>query len=375
MSFLKKSLLDWFIEICKGFYYRLLGVLKLISTSKYYNQPSYFPEYASERKSSFQIFLEQLWNVLEYGFVNDFYYAYGFDIKKFRDKSQYVEYSEFRARRNYYISSSPEVPASVLRNKWVFGLYAKQIGLKTPILYALVEKNTVYNPIKNERQPFDVFFTTHHKMDCYCKAIGGECGMSVFHLLVEDGVIKLNGEIVSIEDLQVVLGTGQYLLQETVKNQKKEISEIYSLSINTIRLETIRNPHTGDIEIFPPLLRVGANGNTVDNWAKGGLAVEIDAEKCTLGKYGWYKVGYGTKTTSHPNTGVVFEGHNLPFLNEAIEDAKKFHRCLPGLHSIGWDIAITDDGPVFIEGNDNWELSLVQMCSHGLYSDFKRLFY
>ena len=139
-------------------------------------------------------------------------------------------------------------------------------------------------------------------------------------------------------------------MQETVKNQRKEISEIYSLSINTIRLETIRNPHTGDIEIFPPLLRVVANGNTVDNWAKGGLAVEIDAEKCTLGKYGWYKVGYGTKTTSHPNTGVVFEGHNLPFLNEGIEDAKKFHRCLPGLHSIGWDIAITDDGPVLLRG-------------------------
>ena len=101
--------------------------------------------------------------------------------------------------------------------------------------------------------------------------------MSVFHLLVEDGVIKLNGEIVSIEDLQVVLGTGQYLLQETIKNQIKEISEIYSLSINTIRLETIRNPHTGEIEILPPLLRVGANGNTIDNWAKGGLAIEIDS--------------------------------------------------------------------------------------------------
>lgn len=283
MSFFKKSFFNWFIKICKGFCYRLLGVLKLVSTSKYYNQPSYFPEYASERKSSFQIFLEQLWNVLKYGFINDFYFAYGFDIKKFRDKSQYVDYSEFRARRNYYVASSPEVPASVLRNKWVFGLYAKQIGLKTPSLYALVEKNTVYDSIKNERQPFDVFFNTHQKMDCYCKVIGGECGMSVFHILIEDSVIKLNGEIVSIEDLQEVLGTGQYLLQETIKDQIKEISDIYSLSINTIRLETIRNPHTGDIEIFPPLLRVGANGNTVDNWAKGGLAVEIDAEKCTLG--------------------------------------------------------------------------------------------
>lgn len=82
MSFLKKSFFNWFIKICKGFCYRLLGVLKLVSTSKYYNQPSYFLEYASERKSSFQIFLEQLWNVLKYGFINDFYFAYGFEARR-----------------------------------------------------------------------------------------------------------------------------------------------------------------------------------------------------------------------------------------------------------------------------------------------------
>ena len=370
-----KYFFNGLINICKWFYYRLLGIFKLLFTTKYYCQPSYFPEYSSRRKSSIQIFFEQLWNVLKYGYVNDFYFTYGFDIKRFRDKSQYVDYSEFRTRRNFYLALSPDVPASVLRNKWVFGLYAKQINLRTPSLYALIEKGSVHEPTKNEKISLDAFFKKYNNIDCYCKAIGGECGMSVFHILVEDGVIKLNDETVNVVELQRLLGAGLYLLQETVKNQIKEISDIYSLSINTIRLETIRNPHTGEIEILPPLLRVGANGNTIDNWAKGGLVIEIDSDKCTLGKYGWYKASYGTKTKSHPDTGVVFEGHYVPFLHEAIEDAKKFHRCLPGLHSIGWDIAITEDGPVFIEGNDNWELSLVQTCSHGLYSDFKRLFY
>ena len=37
-----------------------------------------------------------------------------------------------------------------------------------------------------------------------------------------------------------------------------------------------------------------------------------------------------------------------------------------GVRSIGWDIAITDSGPCFVEGNDNWEISLNQAADRGL---------
>lgn len=52
----------------------------------------------------------------------------------------------------------------------------------------------------------------------------------------------------------------------------------------------------------------------------------------------------------------------------------RFHTFLPSIHSIGWDIAITKDGPCFVEGNDNWEVSLVQICSHGLAKEFNDWF-
>ena len=52
-----------------------------------------------------------------------------------------------------------------------------------------------------------------------------------------------------------------------------------------------------------------------------------------------------------------------------------FHEKLGDIHSIGWDIAITKDGPIFIEGNDNWELSLMQACNGGLKGEFEEFFY
>ena len=72
---------------------------------------------------------------------------------------------------------------------------------------------------------------------------------------------------------------------------------------------------------------------------------------------------------------IKFDTVKVPYVKEAFDMALEAALVVPELRYVGWDIAITEDGPVFIEGNDNWELSLVQTCSHGLYSDFKRLFY
>ena len=70
----------------------------------------------------------------------------------------------------------------------------------------------------------------------------------------------------------------------------------------------------------------------------------------------------------------MFENYALPYLHDAIDLAKKFHKYLYGLHSIGWDIAITEEGPCFVEGNDNWEISLMQISNHGLKKEFDYLF-
>jgi hypothetical protein len=40
---------------------------------------------------------------------------------------------------------------------------------------------------------------------------------------------------------------------------------------------------------------------------------------------------------------------------------------------IGWDIAITPDGPVFIEGNDNPEISGLQTVNGGLKGVLKKI--
>lgn len=92
-----------------------------------------------------------------------------------------------------------------------------------------------------------------------------------------------------------------------------------------------------------------------------------------MGKWGLDKSGYGTKCKPHPKTKISFEKYKLPYWQEIIQHAKNAHRLFYGLHSIGWDVAITTDEIMLIEGNDNWGTEDAQFYKNAKTS-FKKYF-
>jgi hypothetical protein len=72
-------------------------------------------------------------------------------------------------------------------------------------------------------------------------------------------------------------------------------------------------------------------------------------------KKGIFKPRYGGKVERYPETGITLKGFQIPFFNESMKLACNLQSYLYGIHSVGWDIAITPNGPMFIEGNDDWE--------------------
>jgi hypothetical protein len=57
----------------------------------------------------------------------------------------------------------------------------------------------------------------------------------------------------------------------------------------------------------------------------------------------------------HPQTGVPFEGFDVPFWDEARRLVERAALAMLPLRTIGWDVALTDEGPVLIEGNVTWD--------------------
>lgn len=273
--------------------------------------------------------------------------------------------------RNRLNLSSPFNSSCLLRNKFYFGVYADAIGLKTPKNIALCRDKKVLLMQEKKIVGTEEFLKSlENKCDFFIKGIDGECGAEVFHLTFLDGKFILGSKPLSIGELKSFLEKGTYIFQERFF-QHKVLSSIYPKSVNTIRIVTVCKD--SEVHVLPPVLRIGAMGNEVDNYTRGGVIVEIELETGRLTKFGKRKQGYGEMSEVHPDTGFRYEGVEIPFWKEVVEQVKYFHKMLFNLHSIGWDVAIAEDGPYFIEGNDNWEIPLVQMTK-GVKKEFDAWF-
>jgi hypothetical protein len=62
-----------------------------------------------------------------------------------------------------------------------------------------------------------------------------------------------------------------------------------------------------------------------------------------------------SSVTSHPDGGASLVGFRPPFWHESVELVKRAHTtAFPRFFSLGWDIALTDTGPVLLEANSGW---------------------
>lgn len=133
--------------------------------------------------------------------------------------------------------------------------------------------------------------------------------------------------------------------------QHEYANNIYSGSINTIRVMTIKD--SKDIFIAGAFHRFGTNDSgCVDNISKGGIGANIDLNDGIMTAAipnPIFKQNIVYK--AHPNSGSQIEGIKVPYWDEVQCLAIKLTKMFPGLFYVGWDIAVTPNGPVVIEGN------------------------
>lgn len=334
-------------------------------------EQTYYPE--SLQKSKWSIFRDHLFWVLKNREINRFYYVYGLDLKH-QNKSQHViGYRRFRTIRNK-ANLKPEGLsfnyACLMRDKFVFGQFLKSLNVPTPRNIALLDKHGVTWLDNMTKAGYHSLAAVSTPIDGFCKKLRGIRGEGAFPLRIADGKIYCDNNQLSIFDLKEKI-EGSYLLQERI-TQHTGLARLHPESINTIRLVTFNN--NGHVELFFAAIRIGTNKRNVDNWNAGGIAVAVDMPTGRLRDYGVQKSCYGKRAHIHPDTGITFAGYQIPFFKEAVEMVSSAHRYIYGMHSIGWDVAITPDGPLLIEANEDWDGSFA-MCSEENFRDkFMKMF-
>ncbi|MBQ6171564.1 MAG: hypothetical protein IJK34_02895 [Clostridia bacterium] len=139
-------------------------------------------------------------------------------------------------------------------------------------------------------------------------------------------------------------GTG--IVEECVI-QHEAINKINPSSVNTVRIVTLNGPKKNGIVYA--CIRIGQNGTDMDNVDCGGMACRIDLESGVISTPGADK--QGNVYECHPESGVKLKGFTIPFFAEAKDMCLEAAKVVPQMRYIAWDVAITPDGPVFIEGN------------------------
>lgn len=160
------------------------------------------------------------------------------------------------------------------------------------------------------------------------------------------------------DELQVKLEDklihGQFIIEEKIVQHPK-ISAIYSGSVNTIRVITIKSDR---VRVVRAAMRFG-NGKSVDNVSGGGIAAPVDI-KTGLIYDGAVSKGTSNRHYLHPISGKAIKGFTIPFWDKVLELVCEAAESISEQRSIGWDIAVTSDGPVIVEVNSGWGRVLAQ---------------
>ncbi len=155
-------------------------------------------------------------------------------------------------------------------------------------------------------------------------------------------------EITDVAALRAeLLASGQTLVEE-VLTQHPEMARLYPRSVNSLRMVTYLDP-VGTVHVLAGVLKIG-NGGVIDNFSNGGMYTMLDENGRALHAASDEE---GHPFDVHPVTGEQISGYQVPLYAEILDLVDRLARRVPAMPYIGWDIAITPERPVVIEGNHN----------------------
>lgn len=140
-----------------------------------------------------------------------------------------------------------------------------------------------------------------------------------------------------------------------------DITDLANGALSTVRITTFRDER-GSFEVVSAVLRMAVGSNhVVDNFHAGGIAARVEIQGGVLGRA--TDLGLSARRgwcDAHPESGAPIAGRKLPFWEPTLALARRAHAAFPRQALVGWDVAITGDGPVLVEANGGPDADIIQ---------------
>ena len=256
-------------------------------------------------------------------------------------------------------------PHDILGDKSVFQFYAQGVGLPIPKALLLFEypRKSAWTPegkVLTRKEDWLEFFKQlpNEFMIKPSRGMGGE----KVEMFSKDGHnFKKSSELLTGEQLyQRVYEDafyGKCIFQERLSNHPDFKHFTTSQALQTLRIQTFKDPQ-GIPTLFAASIKIVYGDRDTDNFGfgdKGSLWGVVDIETGTItAAVTVDENGQFYTVTKHKDSGIEVAGKQIPMWKETADLALTAAVKFSSLVAIGWDIAITPDGPVIIEGNPEW---------------------
>jgi hypothetical protein len=296
--------------------------------------------------------IEELSAYFSAGVLPPWYYM--FELYEGRDARSFL--NRFETKRGYYdLLGRLRRSTSPLADKLKFAERCRDHQVRTiPILAAAAEgKATVYETGGLARR------------DLFAKPVCGRGGRGAERWDYDgDRYCSPSGETLAesqfLDRLAAQSASTPRLVQPRLTNCEA-LADINNGALSTIRVVSCLDEQDRP-EVVAAAMRMAVGDNhSIDNFHAGGVAAAVDIASGELGqasnmgvdaRLGWLD--------RHPTSGARICGRILPQWEQTLRLAERAHRAFGDRVVIGWDIAVTPDGPIVVEGNGAPDLDIIQ---------------
>lgn len=141
-----------------------------------------------------------------------------------------------------------------------------------------------------------------------------------------------------------LLERGEILIEEVIR-QHDDLAAVCPGTVNTTRVTAFFD---GDRTHILAMAQKFGRGAVSDQMTFGGFYTMLDENGRAVGP------GYDSHAhvhERHPDSGFPIAEFQLPLIDEVKAFVDRVARVVPQVQYVGWDIVVTPNGPVLVEGN------------------------
>ncbi len=285
------------------------------------------------------------------------HYVYGVTLIEY---NQYKFYWKKRRERRKYVCFREFEKIIEVSNDKKYYKYFDNKPLFNQLFTEFLGRNWV-DTTSCTLDDFDNLLKKNNRL--FVKPVNGMCGKGAY-------ILNRNGGT-DVKKMFEQLVSEQAIVEEIVE-QHRDMAEFNSSSVNTLRIVTMLCVNDA-VKIMAAVIRLGRNGQVVDNFHNYGVVALIDPETGIVKTTG---VDRDFKRyVIHPDSGKPIPGFRIPSWDKIVEVVEKAAHVVPAIRYVGWDIAVGKNGEVImIEGNKSADHDVTQVTDQiGKWPQYRKI--